>query len=365
MAPTSRSIPCSASGFAPRAFVSRPAQGVASIERIHAPSCACPACTGVHQPSCPCAACARVGRTTLFAETAEEASIEEAAAADDVPVEVEAMDGVDSNDEAHNLERPARESIKKHKKEVKPLSDFSVGDSVTAKVKTITTYGAFMDFGAATDGLLHISRLSDEYVNDVNEFLKAGQELDVRIVGIDAGKNQVALSLLTEKQEEQAATDQRPKRQEKQQQQGGGRRDDSAVLSALEDKGWDPEAFVEGTVASTVAFGAFVRVDASKLNPDVEGELDGLVHISALAPRRVEDVTSICNVGDKVQVRCKGIQGGKVSLSMVATEDERQPRGGGREPVFEGAKDWRESVTRITETEPTFRNGPVVVDQRK
>jgi len=51
MAPTSRSIPCSASGFAPRAFVSRPAQGVASIERIHAPSCACPACTGVHQVS--------------------------------------------------------------------------------------------------------------------------------------------------------------------------------------------------------------------------------------------------------------------------------------------------------------------------
>lgn len=303
----------------------------------------------------------------MFESTAEEASIEEAAAADDVPVEVEAMDGVASSDEAHNLERPARESLKKHKKEGKALSEFSVGDSVTAKVKTITNYGAFMDFGGATDGLLHISRLSDGFVEDVNEILKVGQEVDARIVSIDAGKSQVALSLLTEEQEEAAAAAaERPKskRQEKRQ-GGGGRRDDSAVLAALEDKGWDPDAFVEGTVASVVAFGAFVRVDASKLNSDVEGEIDGLVHISALAPRRVEDVTSICNVGDKVQVRCKGIQGGKVSLSMIAKEDERQPRGSRSEPVFEGAKDWRESVTRITEEMPSFTNGPMVVDMRK
>ena len=305
----------------------------------------------------------------LFAESEEEtASIEEAAAEDDVPVEVEAMDGVASDDEAHNLERPARESLKKHKKETKPLSDFSVNDMVTGKVKTITTYGAFMDFGAATDGLLHISRVSDEFVKDVSEVLTPGQELEVRIVSIDAGKNQVALSCLTEEQEEKAAADSnRPKRQDKRQGGGGGggRRDDGAVLKGLEDKGWDPEAFVEGTVANVATFGAFVRVDASTLNSDVVGEFDGLVHISALAPRRVEDVTSICNVGDKVQVRCKGIQQGKVSLSMIAKEDERQPRGGGREPVFEGAKDWRESLAKISETEPSFSNGPQVVDLRK
>lgn len=298
----------------------------------------------------------------LFSETAEEASIEQAAIEDDVPVEVEAMDGVADNDEAHNLERPARESLKK-KSKGKPLSEFSVGDTVKGKVKTIASYGAFMDFGAATDGLLHISRLSGDFVNDINDVLKAGQEMDVRIVSIDSDKNQVALSLLTAEEEEQSAAEQRPRRQDRRQQQS--RRDDSAVLAALEEKGWDPDAFVEGTVASTVAFGAFVRVNANNLNNDVEGELDGLVHISALAAGRVDDVTSVCSVGDKVQVRCKGIQGGKVSLSMVNKEDERQPRGGGREPVFEGAKDWRESVTRITETMPSFSNKPMVVDSRK
>jgi elongation factor Ts len=278
------------------------------------------------------------------------------------------MDGVADNDEAHNMERPARESLKKKQRPGMPLSEFSVGDAVTAKVKTITTYGAFMDFGAQTDGLLHISRLSAEYVKDVNEILKAGQEMEVRIVQIDADKNQVALSLLTESEEEAQASEQqqsRPKRQERQQQQSP-RRDDSKVLSALQEKGWDSDAFVDGTVASVVAFGAFVRVDASQLNSEVEGELDGLVHISALAAGRVEQVTSICNVGDNVKVRCKGIEGGKVSLSMVNKEDEQQSRrGGGGAPVIEGAKDWKESLEKMQDIMPTFANGPVVVDRRK
>jgi elongation factor Ts len=245
-----------------------------------------------------------------------------------------------------------------------------VGDAVTAKVKTITTYGAFMDFGAQTDGLLHISRLSAEFVNDVNEVLAAGQEMEVRIVQIDAQKNQVALSLLTESEEKAQASEQqqsRPKRQERQQQQQqSSRRDDSKVLSALQEKGWDSDAFVDGTVASVVAFGAFVRVDASQLNSEVEGELDGLVHISALAAGRVEQVTSICDVGEKVKVRCKGIEGGKVSLSMINKEDEQQSRrSGGGAPVIEGAKDWKESLEKMQDTMPTFANGPVVVDMRK
>jgi elongation factor Ts len=300
----------------------------------------------------------------LFADATEV----EAETSENVPAEVEAMDGVDSKEEAHNVERPARESLKKKQRPGKPLSEFSVGDSVTAKVKTITSYGAFMDIGAQTDGLLHISRLSQDFVKDVNEVLKAGQELEVRIVSIDSDKNQVALSLLTEVQEENQAADQqqsRPKRQERQQQQSS-RSDDSAVLSALQEKGWDTDVFVEGTVASTVAFGAFVRLDAKQLNSEVEGELDGLVHISALTTGRADSVTSIVNVGDKVKVRCKGIQGGKVSLSMINQEDEQQSRGGGGgAPAFEGAKDWKESLEKMQETMPGFHNRPLVIDTRK
>ncbi|EEC51988.1 predicted protein, partial [Phaeodactylum tricornutum CCAP 1055/1] len=64
--------------------------------------------------------------------------------------------------------------------------DFNVGDTVTAKVKSIASYGAFMDFGAQTDGLLHISQLSVGYIKDVSEILKPGQEVEVRITNISA-----------------------------------------------------------------------------------------------------------------------------------------------------------------------------------
>jgi predicted RNA-binding protein with RPS1 domain len=318
---------------------------------------------------------------------------EEAAASSSVvevvPPEVAALEGIESSDEAHNAARPARESIAKKKSNRKALSEFTKGETITAKVKSITSYGAFMDIGATTDGLLHISNLSAEFVQDVASILKEGDEKQVRIMNIDEKKGQVQLTLLTE--EEEAAAKDRPARgggggQQQnrsggQQQQnrgggGGGRRDDSAVVNAVAQKGFDSTLFVEGTVVSTVDFGAFVRLDASKLNSEVEGEMDGLVHISALKAGRADSVTSVVNVGDKVQVRCLAIDGPKVSLSMVSVQDaqeaaERRQAGGGgnnsgdRESVPQGAKDWQESLDRIRLDLPEFHNGPLVVDLRK
>mmetsp|Transcript_7399 Transcript_7399/g.10500 ORF Transcript_7399/g.10500 Transcript_7399/m.10500 type:complete len:366 (-) Transcript_7399:74-1171(-) len=340
-----------ATAFAPsRAFIPTNA-GVSILSNTHQAGCACNGCVApkFHPASCPCGDCA--SSTRLYADVAEET----------VPAEVEAMDGIDSPEEAHNEERKDnRGSLKKHKRGPKgtPISELEVGSTISGKVKTIASYGAFVDIGASTDGLLHISRLSAEYVADVNEILSVGQEIEVRIANVDAGKNQVALSMISEEEEKAAA---RPQRERAPRQQ---RRDDSAITSALEDKGFDSDQFVEGEVVSTVDFGAFVRVDASTLNSEVEGSMDGLVHISCLAAGRTNNVSDIVSVGDKVQVRLKGIQGNKVSLSMIKEEDE-QPRGGrNAEPVVEGAKDWKESLERIQSDMASFENKPLVVDNR-
>jgi len=293
----------------------------------------------------------------LFADVAEET---------EVPAEVEAMDGVESTDEAHNVDRPARSSIKKKKPAGKDLSEFSEGSMVKGTVKSIASYGAFVDIGASTDGLLHVSQLSAEFVSDVSDVVKEGQEVEVRIVKIDAGKGQVGLSLMTE--EEAAAS--KPSRPAKR--GGGGRRDDTAVLSALTEKGWDQTVMVEGTVVSTVDFGAFVKVDASTLNGECEGSFDGLVHISSLKIGRVASVSDVVKPDDKVQVRCKSIDGRKVSLTMLSVEDEeaKAAEGGGRgggggfsdglDPG-DGAKDWKESVAKIEEDMPSFKNTPLIV----
>lgn len=283
----------------------------------------------------------------LFADVAET----------EVPAEVEAMDGVESTDEAHNVERPARAALKKKKPAGKDLSEFSEGSTVKGTIKSIASYGAFVDIGASTDGLLHVSQLSADFVSDVNDVVSEGQEVEVRIVKIDSGKGQIGLSLMTE--EEAAAS--KPSRPAKR----GGRRDDSsAALGVLSEKGWDQTLMVEGTVVNTVDFGAFVKVDASTLNSECEGTFEGLVHVSALQVGRVGSVTDVVKPDDKVQVRCKSIDGRKVSLTMLSVEDEeakaaergnRGGGGGGFTDEFDpgdGAKDWKDSVAKFEEDQP-------------
>jgi elongation factor Ts len=294
------------------------------------------------------------------------------------------MDGVESEDEAHNVDRPARQQLRKKKgNQGKALSEFEEGSTVTGTIKSITTYGAFVDIGATTDGLLHISQLATGFVSEVGDVVKDGQEVQVRIVKIDTKKGQVALSLITAEEEAssaeaaQQARQQRPRRQNN---SNSNRRDDSAVLISLQEKGWDSSQMVEGTVVSTLDFGCFVRIDASTLNSEVEGTFDGLVHISALQSGRVSSVTDVVKAEDKVQVRVKSIDGTKVSLTMLSTEDEvskreeRSSGGGDNDNSFsgdyndglgEGAKDWKEILVKMDDDMPVFKNFAVVEDRRR
>lgn len=313
---------------------------------------------------------------------------EEAAA--DVPAEVEAMDGVESEEEAHNADRPARDSgIKKHKKGKNsgtPISELEVGSFVDGTVKSITSYGAFVDIGASTDALLHVSRLSDSFVSNVEDVVKQGDSVNVRIVSVDSEKGQVAISMLTE-EAEKAAMEARNnrgsggKRKDRPQRSQGDRGAQVQTLNALAEAGFDNNKFVEGQVVSALAFGAFVRFSVNELAEGVEGELDGLVHISALTAGRVNSVEEVVSVGDKVQVRVRNIdtEGSKVSLSMITVEEEQasrpprrddgnKPRRRGRQMFSEdemGAADWKDSLETYQKEAPTFANMPIIVDKRK
>jgi predicted RNA-binding protein with RPS1 domain len=296
--------------------------------------------------------------------------------------EVVSMDGVADAEEAHNLERPARESgIKKHKDggdKGTALGDLVIGSMVDGTVKTVTSYGAFVDIGAATDALLHVSRLSTEFVSNVEDIVKAGDKVSVRIAGIDPEKGQVAISMLSE-DEENAAKASRGgggRRKDRPQRSGGDRAAQAATINSLAEAGYDDTKMVEGEVVSALDFGAFVRFDASQVVASVEGELDGLVHISALTAGRADSVKSIVSVGDKVQIRVRQLdtEGMKVSLSMITKEEEeanrpqRKPRRGGRSMFSEdemGAKDWKESLEKFTADNHVMTNMPIIVDKRK
>mmetsp|Transcript_8003 Transcript_8003/g.16352 ORF Transcript_8003/g.16352 Transcript_8003/m.16352 type:complete len:395 (-) Transcript_8003:61-1245(-) len=329
--------------------------------------------SNIHSSICTCASC-----FTGFALFMSDAT--------EVPAEVEAMDGVESEAEAHNVERPARGSgIQKHKdgdrKSRIALEDLEIGAEVDAKVKTITSYGAFLDIGAKSDALVHVSRLSDDFVANVGDVLKQGDDIKVRIISVDTDKNQIAVTMRSEEAEAKAAeqSNARPtRRRERPQRSGADQAAQAAIISALAEKGFDDSKMIDGEVVSVLDFGAFVRFDTAQAGEGLEGEVDGLVHISALAEGRVSSVGDVAKVGDKVQVRIRSVdhENGRVSLSMITKEQEvasrpasrerRENSGGGRGVnVIErswkdtGAEDWKEIMTEMSKEQPAFSNTPV------
>lgn len=307
-------------------------------------------------------------------------------AEEEVPAVVEAMDGVDSEEEAHNVDRPARGSgIHKHHKDDSDrveLKDLEIGTEVSAKVKTITAYGAFLDIGAKSDALVHVSRLSDDFVSNVADVLTQGQDISVRIISVDTDKNQIGVTMRSAEAEAAGGgSDGRPtRRRERPQRSGADKSAQAASIGALATKGFDDEKMVDGEVVSSLDFGAFVRFDTAQLGEGFEGEVDGLCHISALSEGRVASVSDIVAIGDKVQVRIRTVdsEAGRVSLSMITKEQEEASRparrgGGGGGGNFSavagswkdtGATDWKEQLGEFKKEEGVFHNDAVVVDRR-
>ncbi|GMH66760.1 hypothetical protein TrRE_jg3236 [Triparma retinervis] len=323
--------------------------------------CSSPLPTAPHSGSCHCSSCLGGSRSFLpLRMVASETEIPEAVAAAD--------DADASTENAHNVDRPKGDNAakaKSSKAKKAPISELTAGQELTGKVKTVTSYGAFVDIGYQSDGLLHISRIADDFVSNVEDILAVNQEVNVRVISIDTEKKQVALTMRSVEAEEKAEAenaDRRDKRGKRAPRRSGGdRAAQAATATALADSNFDDTKMVEGEVVSTLDFGAFVRFSTADVVEGLTGELDGLVHISALAPKRVENVESIVEVGQKVQVRVKSVDAAaaKVSLSMVSKEDEPAPRqrnndGGDnkRGPRLEerfaadsmGAADWKESL---------------------
>lgn len=78
---------------------------------------------------------------------------------------------------------------------VKFQNNYNVGDIVKATIVSITPFGAFAQIIEGIDGLIHISQIADKRVDNVNEVLKVGQEVDVKITEIDAEKKRISISI--------------------------------------------------------------------------------------------------------------------------------------------------------------------------
>jgi len=82
--------------------------------------------------------------------------------------------------------------------DVLSLSDLKPGMHLKGTVRNLTDFGAFIDIGVHQDGLVHVSELSDRFVRDPSEVVKAGDKLKVRVLSVDKARRRIALSAKTQ-----------------------------------------------------------------------------------------------------------------------------------------------------------------------
>ena len=161
----------------------------------------------------------------------------------------------------------------------------AVGDVVTGKVARITSFGAFIDLGGV-DGLVHVTELSHERNVSPKSVVSVGDEVEVKVLAIDEEAGRVSLSL--------KATTPGP-------------------WDGVEQKLVAGDV-IEGKVKRLTDFGAFVEV--------LPG-IDGLVHISQISHKRVENPKDVLSVGQDVTVKVLEVNADaeRVSLSIKALEE--------------------------------------------
>jgi len=169
-----------------------------------------------------------------------------------------------------------------------PVADLEVGKKYTGVVQSIVDFGAFVDIGAESNGLLHKSAISSKRVADVHDFLKEGQQVEVW-VNKKQGNGKFGLSMIKGIIGAPAKPD----------------------LTPFE---WvSPEDWFESTVHKIMPFGAFATISLPT------GETaDGLIHKSQISDTWIDDVASEVKLGQKVQVRIQSVEPekNKMFLSM-------------------------------------------------
>jgi S1 RNA binding domain protein len=89
-----------------------------------------------------------------------------------------------------------------------------VGSKLQGKVTGITNFGAFVELPEGSTGLVHISEVADKYVKDINDHLKVGDEVEVKVINVNDGKIGLSIKKAKENQNKNSNSHQAKRRSE-------------------------------------------------------------------------------------------------------------------------------------------------------
>ncbi|MBR5540724.1 MAG: bifunctional 4-hydroxy-3-methylbut-2-enyl diphosphate reductase/30S ribosomal protein S1 [Clostridia bacterium] len=161
-----------------------------------------------------------------------------------------------------------------------------IGQKYTGVVKSMTSYGAFVDLGGV-DGMVHVSELSWKHIKHPSEVVSIGDSVEVYIRDLDAEKRKISL---------------------------GYRRAEDNPFEIFKAR-YAVGDVVPATVVGMTTFGAFAQI--------IPG-VDGLIHISQIANRRIDKPQDALKVGEEVQVKITAVdlENKRISLSIRALLEE-------------------------------------------
>ncbi len=107
------------------------------------------------------------------------------------------------DDIVKELEKPGRDprdlfKVFQYRDDIHEVKDLKAGLICPGLVTNVTNFGAFVDIGVHQDGLVHISELSDQFVDDPRKVVNPGDQVQVRVLAVDTEKNQISLSMKLE-----------------------------------------------------------------------------------------------------------------------------------------------------------------------
>jgi predicted RNA-binding protein with RPS1 domain len=182
--------------------------------------------------------------------------------------------------------RESRDALKE-----RLIEELEPGEERTGTVISLADFGVFVDIGGA-DGLVHISELSWRRVSHPKELVKVGEEVQVKILGVDPERKRISLSI---------------------------RELESNPWNEIME-GFQEGQLVEGTITKLTKFGAFASLAGAE-----EFEIEGLIHISELSDARVEHPREVVQEGQILTLRLIKIDSERkrlgLSLKKVASPE--------------------------------------------
>ncbi len=193
------------------------------------------------------------------------------------------------------------------------LNKYHTGDVVTGKVTGVVDFGAFMEFDHGLEGLIHISELAWQRIEHPRDFVKVGQELQAKIIGIEGTKVSLSVKKLTADPWEKAV------------------------------EKYHVGQIVRGQVVRLNSFGAFVELD-----PDIQG----LCHISELAHKMLNHPSETVKEGEEYTFKILSIEPTEHRLGLSKKVLEEQSAKPGGPPPATGGQ------PTVAETAQTSENTP-------